>query len=164
MSSPARRRSPERKRRSQSRSPVRRSPSRRRSPVRRNQRDAILNNTDLMFLLSDYLDDETAVELFNAKKSYRKMIDNFPGRYKKKKQVLLRILESEIERLNGRVIKAYMDRLLVEFDFGKYVIGIKSNKNSMDIIEVYHGPKKHAFMKDRALINALKDYIDTAMP
>ena len=117
----------------------------------------------MMFLLSDYLDDETAVNLFNSKKSYRKMIDDNPRRYKKKKQILLQKLESEIERLNGRVLRAHNDRVLVEFDFGKYLIGIKSNKNSLDIIQVYEGPKKHAFMKDRALINALVNYIDIAM-
>ena len=150
MSSPSRRRSPERK----TRSPVRRrSPERKaRSPSRRDARDTILNNTDMMFLLSDYLENDDAIALFNAKKSYRKMINDNPRRYKNRKRIYLEKLEREIVRLGGRVLRVLYDRVLVEFEYGLYEIG--------EHIETLRGNKKPAFKKDNEFKDALRNFLD----
>lgn len=49
----------------------------------------VLNNTDLVFLLSEYLDDKSADNFFDSCSSYGDMLLNYPNRYKKNKKDLV---------------------------------------------------------------------------
>jgi len=82
----------------------------------------ILNNTDMMFLLSDYIDDKTAVNLFNSQRSYRGMIERFPNRYTKKKQIVLAKLEEELEKWNAHIwlMSSQKTTLFLTVDMGEW--------------------------------------------
>jgi len=108
----------------------------------------------MMFLLSDYLDDDDAIALFNTKKSYRKMIEDNPRRYKNRKRIYLEKLEREIVRLGGRIVRVLYDRVFVEFDYGLYEVG--------EHIETLRGNKKPAFNKDEKFKVALRNFMDAA--
>ena len=79
----------------------------------------ILNNTDMMFLLSDFLDDSSAVQLFNTQKSYKSMIAKFPKRYKNKKKIICDQLKKELEKWNGTMIGHTADKTYyIQFNMG----------------------------------------------
>ena len=51
-------------------------------------RENFLQNKDLIFYLSDFLDDKTALNLFKVDKSRNNFIINYPKRYKVKNKVI----------------------------------------------------------------------------
>jgi hypothetical protein len=64
---------------------------------------AILQNTDLVFLLSDYMNDSSAKEFFNCQRQYREMLEKFPKRYQKKKQRCYDELVAMLEKVDGHI-------------------------------------------------------------
>ena len=61
----------------------------------------IMNNTDMVFLISDFLGDKSALNFFNTQKSYLKMLEKYPKRYKVKKEIAVEKLEYELDKLNA---------------------------------------------------------------
>jgi hypothetical protein len=128
----------------------------------------ILNNTDMMFLLSDYLDDKSSINLFNAQKSYRSMIDKFPRRYKKKKQILFRRLKKELKKWKAYIftMSSRKTTLYIEFDMGEWRenvvvsmgddgVNILTDKGMLAWFTV-----ERKYKTDPGLLCAFKNYFD----
>jgi len=64
----------------------------------------VLDCTDLVFHLSNFMLDSSAKEFFNSQRLYRGMIERFPGRYKKKKGECLKKIEELLEKMGGRIL------------------------------------------------------------
>jgi hypothetical protein len=128
----------------------------------------ILNNTDMMFLLSDYLDDKSSINLFNAQKSYRCMIQRFPKRYKKKKQIVFKRLKNILKKWNAYILTTSSRKttLYTEFDMGKWketvVVSIKDGEVKMNIQErmLVQFNVERKYKTDHELLNAFKNYFD----
>ena len=72
---------------------------------------------DLVFHLSDFIDDSSAKEFFRAKRSFHNMIQTYDGRYKVKKGLLLeRVLEA-LEKWKAKPFIIRKNLLFIEFRF-----------------------------------------------
>jgi hypothetical protein len=129
----------------------------------------ILNNTDMMFLLSDYIDDKTAVNLFNTQRSYRSMIERFPKRYNKKKQLLYSKLEDEMAKRNGEIWakSSKQTTLFVKFNMGEWnencVVDLDDNGEvcmSTDQCMLAWFKEERKYKSDVELKRAFKNFFD----
>jgi len=120
----------------------------------------------MVFLLSDYLDDKSSVNLFNAQKSYRSMVQRFPKRYKKKKQIVLEMLKEELKKWNARIFCMNSNKtiLFAEFDMEKWTESVEVSMKDGEV-EVCTNECMLAWFKeerkyktDSALLNAFKNY------
>lgn len=126
----------------------------------------ILNNTDMMFLLSDYIDDKTAVNLFNSQRSYRGMIERFPNRYTKKKQIVLARLEEELEKWNAHIwlMSSQKTTLFLTVDMGEWrencVVNMEDGKVRLGIDEgmLAWFKDERKYKEDPALLQAFYNY------
>ena len=128
----------------------------------------ILNNTDMMFLLSDYLDDKSSINLFNAQKSYRSMIDKFPKRYKKKKQIVLRKLKKELKKWNAYIfsMSSRKTTLYIQFDMGEWRenVVVSMGDDGLSILTdqgmLAWFTVERKYKTDPGLLRAFKNYFD----
>jgi len=128
----------------------------------------ILNNTDMMFLLSDYLDDKSSINLFNAQKSYRSMIDKFPKRYKKKKQIVLRRLKKELKKWNAYIfsMSSRKTTLYIQFDMGEWRenVVVSMGDDGVNILTdegmLAWFTVERKYKTDPGLLRAFKNYFD----
>jgi hypothetical protein len=128
----------------------------------------ILNNTDMMFLLSDYLNDKSAVNLFNSQKSYRSMIQRFPKRYNKKKQIVFRRLKKELKKWNAYIFTTSSRKttLFTEFDMGEWketvIVSMKDGEVQMFTNEcmLVQFNVERKYKTDPELLNAFKNYFE----
>ncbi len=72
----------------------------------------VLDCTDLVFHLSDFMLDSSAKEFFNSQRLYRGMIERFPGRYQKKKAKCLEKLEDVLKKMGGRILHISSDKII----------------------------------------------------
>ena len=78
--------------------------------------------TDLMFHLSDFINDSTAIELFGAQRSFAGMIERYDGRYKVKKNMLLqRVLDTLEDKWNASPVLVRKDMIMIEFHYHDYM-------------------------------------------
>ena len=78
--------------------------------------------TDLMFHLSDFINDSTAIELFGAQRSFAGMIERYDGRYKVKKNMLLqRVLNTLEDKWNASPVLVRKDMIMIEFHYHDYM-------------------------------------------
>jgi hypothetical protein len=128
----------------------------------------ILNNTDMMFLFSDYLDDKSSINLFNAQKSYRSMIDKFPKRYKKKKQIVLRKLKKELKKWNAYIfsMSSRKTTLYIQFDMGEWRenVVVSMGDDGLSILTdqgmLAWFTVERKYKTDPGLLRAFKNYFD----
>ena len=128
----------------------------------------ILNNTDMMFFLSDYLDDKSSINLFNSQKSYRSMIDKFPKRYKKKKQIVLRRLKKELKKWNAYIfsMSSRKTTLYIQFDMGEWRenVVVSMGDDGVNILTdegmLAWFTVERKYKTDPGLLRALKNYFD----
>ena len=126
----------------------------------------ILNSTDMMFLLSDYMNDKTAVNLFNSQKCWRSMVERYPERYNKKKKVVLVQLEKELEKWNAHIwmMSSQKTTLFVTVDMGRWnetcVVNMEDGKVYIGIDECMLAwfKDERAYKTDPALLQAFHNY------
>ncbi len=126
----------------------------------------IFNRTDMMFLISDYIDDKTAVNLFNSQKCWRSMVERYPDRYNKKKKVVLAQLEEELEKWNAHIwlMSSQKTTLFIMFDMGEWnencVVKMEDGKVYIGIDECMLAwfKDERAYKTDPALLQAFHNY------
>jgi hypothetical protein len=78
--------------------------------------------TDLMFHLSDFINDSTAISLFGAQRSFADMIQRYDGRYKVKKNMLLqRLVDTLEDKWNASPILVRKNMIMIEFHYHDYM-------------------------------------------
>ncbi len=81
-----------------------------------NIKNIVMQNTDLTFLISDYLDDTSSKSLFKSQRLYHNMITNNPHRYKVKRTVSLMKIHKLLEREEGVLYTSESDgEIEIEF-------------------------------------------------
>jgi hypothetical protein len=81
----------------------------------------IFGITDLVFHLSDFIDDSSAKEFFRSQRSFHGMIERYDGRYKVKKGLLLeRVLEA-LEKWNAKPFIIRKNLLFIEYRYHDYL-------------------------------------------
>jgi hypothetical protein len=82
----------------------------------------VLGVTDLMFHVSDFINDSTAIELFGAQRSFVDMIQRYDRRYKVKKNMLLqRVIECLEDKWDASSILVRKDMIMIEFHYYDYM-------------------------------------------
>ena len=120
----------------------------------------ILNNTDMIFLISDYLSDKNALNFFNTQKSYVNMIESFPNRYKIKKNILLERMENELKKYDARIYGIVNNIIYI-----RYKMGNKENDSRvwMDggklLVKISFGDQR-TFRDDPKVLEAFQNYLE----
>ena len=123
----------------------------------------------MIFLISDYLDDKSSIELFNSRMSYRKMLKTFPKRYKKKKQLAIVKIISELTKFKGKIHSYIPNKCFyLEFDMGGWNETWLASYNFCDDVvnfrikreEEWKLSMEHTrqFENDSVLLQAIQDY------
>lgn len=73
--------------------------------------------TDLVFWLSNYIDDSTAKQFFCCQRSFNTMLQNNPNRYKVKKRVLFEKVIGALDRWEAVPIHIRKNSLMIEFNY-----------------------------------------------
>lgn len=73
--------------------------------------------TDLVFLLSKYIDDSTAKQFFCCQRSFNTMIQNNQNRYKVKKRVLFEKVLDVLDKWQAVPIHIRKNSLTIEFNY-----------------------------------------------
>jgi len=120
----------------------------------------ILNNTDMIFLISDFLNDKNALDFFNTQKSYINMIESFPNRYKIKKNILLERMENELEKYGARIYGIVNNIIYI-----RYKMGNRENDSRvwMDggklLVKISFGDQR-TFRDDPKVLEAFQNYLE----
>ena len=85
-----------------------------------NIKNIVMQNTDLTFLLSDYLDDTSSKSLFKSQRLYRNMITNNPDRYKVKRSASLMKIFEELYLRQAEIKFISDEQINIEFYAGEY--------------------------------------------
>jgi hypothetical protein len=125
----------------------------------------ILSNTDMIFLLSDFLDDQTAMRLFNAQRSYANMLQNQPERYRYKEKILKK-LQQELRRYGSETYWSDIDpikkTLTIRIGY-PWKVCLRDGKLKISFEDTlgWYGsnPPQPTFIQDKKLINALYHYL-----
>ena len=120
----------------------------------------ILNNTDMIFLISDFLNDKNSLNFFNTQKSYVNMIESFPNRYKIKKNILLERMENELKKYDARIYGIVNNIIYI-----RYKMGNKENDSRvwMDggklLVKISFGDQR-TFRDDPKVLEAFQNYLE----
>jgi hypothetical protein len=120
----------------------------------------ILNNTDMIFLVSDYLNDKNALNFFNTQKSYINMIESFPNRYKVKKNIVLERMENELKKYDARIYGIVNNVIYI-----RYKMGTRENDSRVWMeegklfVKISFGDQR-TFRDDPKVLEALKNYLE----
>ena len=133
----------------------------------------VLDCTDLVFNLSDFMLDSSAKEFFNSQRLYRGMLERFPGRYKKKKAECLKKIEELLEKHEGRiwhmsskktvificmVIRGFSCNCVVSYDGGEVII--KIDQCMLHLLECPDNYDMSNYKHDTELIGAFKNFFE----
>jgi hypothetical protein len=124
----------------------------------------IMNNTDMVFLMSDYLGDRSALNFFNTQKSYLTMLEKYPKRYKVKKETAFEKLKLELGKWNAYIYYDSSNLIWIRIPFPG------SEKNT-DIRVTYHNEEVcikaerelWAFRHNNEILEAFKNYFESCM-
>ncbi len=123
----------------------------------------VLNCTDLVFYLSDFMLDSSAKEFFNSQRLFREMIERFPGRYKNKKAESLKRLEDILKKLGGYIL--YISSMKMRNWDGTYnvryedeVLCVRVNECMLVVFREIDKEKK--YLTDTELIGAFKNFFE----
>jgi hypothetical protein len=136
----------------------------------------VLDCTDLVFRMSDFMLDSSAKEFFNSHSQYRGMIERFPGRYKKKKAGCLKKIEDLLEKYEGRIwhmsskktvifmymhIRGFSCNCVVSYEEGEVTIEI--DQCMLHLLEGPEGPYKYDmsnYKHDTELVATFKNFFE----
>lgn len=123
----------------------------------------VLDCTDLVFYLSDFMVDSSAKEFFNSQRLYRGMLERFPGRYKKKNVESLKRLEEILKKLGGYIL--YMSSMKMRNWDGIYNVRYESDEvfvsvNQCMLVVFSEIDKEKKYLTDTELIGAFKNFFE----
>jgi hypothetical protein len=124
----------------------------------------IMNNTDMVFLMSDYLGDRSSLNFFNTQKSYLTMLEKYPKRYKVKKEIAYEKLKHELDKWNAYIYYNSSNLIWIRIPF-------PGSNSYTDIKVVYHNEEVcmkaekelFNFRHNNEIVEAFKNYFESCM-
>jgi hypothetical protein len=119
--------------------------------------------TDLVFFLSDFMNDSTAKQFFCCSRSIRTMLQNNPNRYKVKKRVLFEKVMESLEKWNAEPILIRKDSLMIEFNFHDWIdvwsYTIEDNKVRCHKNAAHYIKTTRSYEVDNELLQRIENYL-----
>ena len=120
----------------------------------------ILNNTDMIFLISDYLSDKNALNFFNTQKSYINMIENYPNRYIIKKNIVFERMKKELEKYNAYIYHTENGIIYIRYKMGNGYGDSRVWMNEGKVLVKISFGDRVTFRDDPKVLEAFKNYLE----